>query len=445
MTAGQSDAIAANEVSRYRFQTGPIQELGTDFMADPTIDAVRPESDSDGPDAWRRLVASVLLATIGGVGIWSSVVVLPAIEIEFGLDRGGASLPYFATMIGIAIGGTLIGRMTDRFGMMPLMIMGGIMLAGGYILSAQATGYWQFVVIQAVMIGMLGSAVSFGPLVADISLWFRKRRGLAVALVASGNYLAGAVWPPVIEYLIEMMGWRSAHMIIGVVCLVTMLPLSYALKRRAAVVDGSIIDKAPSAPSGDSGLSLRAIQTLLVLAGLACCIAMSMPQVHIVAYCLELGYGTARGAEMLSLMLALGIVSRLVSGWIADHIGGLRTLILGSVLQCLALLFYLPFDGLVSLYLVSALFGLSQGGIVPSYALIVRDYFPAREAGARVSLVLMATVVGMALGGWMSGEIFDLTGSYQAAFLNGIAWNLLNMSIAGWLLFGPRFLKLRAG
>jgi MFS family permease len=328
--------------------------------------------------------------------------------------------------------------------MMPLMIMGGIMLAGGYILSAQATGYWQFVVIQAVMIGMLGSAVSFGPLVADISLWFRKRRGLAVALVASGNYLAGAVWPPVIEYLIEMMGWRSAHMIIGVVCLVTMLPLSYALKRRAAVVDGSIIDKAPSAPSGDSGLSLRAIQILLVLAGLACCIAMSMPQVHIVAYCLELGYGTARGAEMLSLMLALGIVSRLVSGWIADHIGGLRTLILGSVLQCLALLFYLPFDGLASLYLVSALFGLSQGGIVPSYALIVRDYFPAREAGARVSLVLMATVVGMALGGWMSGEIFDLTGSYQAAFLNGIAWNLLNMSIACWLLFGPRILKLRA-
>ncbi|MGI9418671.1 MAG: MFS transporter [Geminicoccaceae bacterium] len=400
----------------------------------------------DGPGAWRRLVASVLLATIGGVGIWSSVVVLPAIEADFGLDRGGASLPYFATMLGLATGGTLIGRLTDRFGMMPLMIMGGVMLGAGYWLSAQATAYWQFVLIQAVMIGMLGASVSFGPLVADISLWFRKRRGIAVALVASGNYLAGAVWPPVIEPLIEQVGWRQTHMMIGIVCVVTMLPLSLALRRRAAVSDDGLIDRAPSSPSGGAGgLSPAALQTLLVLAGLACCIAMSMPQVHIVAYCLDLGYGTARGAEMLSVMLALGIVSRLVSGWIADQIGGLKTLILGSLGQCLALFFYLPFDGLVSLYVVSALFGLSQGGIVPSYALIVRDYFPAREAGARVSLVLMATVVGMALGGWMSGEIYDLTGSYQAAFLNGIAFNLLNMSIAFWLLFRPRVARAEAG
>jgi len=411
-------------------------------MADPAS-AADSESDVDAGPAWWRLVASVLLSTIGGVGIWSSVVVLPVIELEFELDRGGASLPYLATMIGIAVGGTLIGRMTDRFGMMPLMVMGGLMLAGGYTLSAQVTQYWQFVVIQAVMIGLLGSAVSFGPLVADISLWFRRRRGIAVALVASGNYLAGAVWPPVIEHLIGTVGWREAHTMIGLVCLVTMLPLSYALKRRASVAAGSRVDRAPSAPSAETGLSPVMLQVLLVLAGLACCVAMSMPQVHIVAYCLELGYGMDRGAEMLSLMLTLGIVSRLVSGWIADYIGGLRTLILGSVLQCLALLFYLPFDGLVSLYLVSALFGLSQGGIVPSYALIVRDYFPANQAGARVSLVLMATVVGMALGGWMSGEIFDLTGSYQAAFINGIAWNLLNMSIAFWLLLGPRLWKLR--
>lgn len=180
-------------------------------------------------------------------------------------------------------------------------------------------------------------------------------------------------------------------------------------------------------------MSRPTLQVLLVIAGLACCIAMSMPQVHIVAYCGELGYGVARGAEMLSLMLGLGVVSRLASGLIADRIGGVGTLILGSTLQCLALIFYLPFDGLT---FVSALFGLSQGGIVPSYALIVREYFPAREAGARVSLVLMATVVGMAAGGWMSGAIYDLTGSYQAAFLNGIAWNLVNMSIALWLLMG---------
>jgi MFS family permease len=160
-----------------------------------------------------------------------------------------------------------------------------------------------------------------------------------------------------------------------------------------------------------------------------------MPQVHIVAYCSDLGFGAARGAEMLSLMLASGIVSRLVSGWICDRIGGLRTLLLGSALQGLALLLFLPFDSLASLYVVSALFGLFQGGIVPSYAIIVREHFPPNEAGARVGTVLMCTLLGMALGGWMSGKVFDLTGSYDAAFLNGIAWNLLNLAIAGTLLW----------
>jgi MFS family permease len=165
---------------------------------------------------------------------------------------------------------------------------------------------------------------------------------------------------------------------------------------------------------------------------------MSMPQVHIVAYCGDLGYGPARGAQMLSLMLACGIVSRLTFGWVSDRIGGLRTLAVGSSLQGLALLLFLPFDGLASLYLISALFGLFQGGIVPSYAIIIREYFSPKEAGLRVSTVITSTLFGMALGGWMSGAIFDLTGSYRVAFINGIAWNLLNVSIAVWLLRRPR-------
>jgi len=407
-------------------------------MADHEINDA--EHDLDGAYAWRRLLASVGLATIGGIGIWSSVVVLPAIEIEFGVDRGGASLPYFATMLGLAIGGIVIGRLSDRFGIMPLLMFASVMLGTGYVVSAQVTSYWQFVAVQAIMIGMLGASASFGPLVADISLWFKRYRGMAIGIVASGNYLAGAVWPPILEHMIDDVGWRQTHMTVGIFCTLAMLPLCLMLRRRSSAVQnersGNGSDQATSA-----GMSPAMLQALLVLAGLACCIAMSMPQVHIVAYCLDLGYGTERGAEMLSIMLGLGIVSRLASGWIADHIGGVRTLILGSTLQCLALFLYLPFDGLAPLYIVSAIFGLSQGGIVPSYALIVRDYFPAKEAGARVSLVLMATVVGMAVGGWMSGEIYDLTGSYQAAFLNGIAWNLLNMSIAFWLLFRPSRIK----
>jgi MFS family permease len=170
---------------------------------------------------------------------------------------------------------------------------------------------------------------------------------------------------------------------------------------------------------------------------------MSMPQVHIVAYCADLGYGPARGAEMLALMLGCGIISRLISGVICDRIGGIRTLLLGSALQGIALCMFLPFDGLVSLYLISALFGLFQGGIVPSYAIIIREYFPAAEAGRRVGSVIMCTMFGMALGGWMSGKIFDLTGSYQMAMINGMAWNLLNLSIAGFLFWRVRQAVLR--
>jgi MFS family permease len=389
----------------------------------------------DSPYAWRRLAASLALSSIGGIGLWSVVVTLPAIQAEFAIARGEATLPYTATMVGFAVGGVMMGRLADRFGITVPVILGTLMLGTGYVAASQATSLWQFILAQAVFVGMLGSAATFAPLVADVSLWFERRRGIAVAIVASGNYVAGALWPPLLQAAIDAWGWRQAHLGIGVICVVTMLPLALTLRRRPPLEE-----RRPAV--GAAGLSVVArmspsrLQALLVLAGLACCIAMSMPQVHIVAYCADLGYGPARGAEMLALMLGLGVVSRLVSGLIADRIGGVGTLMLGSTLQCLALVFYLPFDGLVSLYVVSALFGLSQGGIVPSYALIAREYFPAREAGARVSLVLTATIAGMAIGGWMSGAIFDLTGSYQAAFLNGIAWNLLNMSIAFWLLLG---------
>ncbi len=397
----------------------------------------------DSPYAWRRLAASLALSTVGGVGLWSVVVVLPTIQTEFGVDRGSASLPYFGTMLGAAFGGVFMGRLADRFGIRVPILIGICGLVLGYIAAANATSYWQFLVAQALLIGFFGTSVTFAPLVADASLWFVKRRGIAIAIVASGNYLAGTVWPPLLTWAMADVGWRQAYMGVAVICLVLMLPLSFALKRRAAM-DDVVPTRSANGGQGVASMSPATIQVLLVVAGLSCCIAMAMPQVHIVAYCGDLGYGVARGAEMLSVMLGLGVVSRLLSGVIADWIGGVRTLILGSTLQCLALALYLPFDGLTSLYVVSALFGLSQGGIVPSYAVIVREYFPAREAGARVSLVMMATVVGMAAGGWMSGEIYDWTGSYQAAFLHGIAWNLLNMSIAFWLLLGRPRSRARA-
>jgi len=408
----------------------------------------------ESPYAWARLAMSLLLMTIGGSGMYSITVVLPRIQQDFGIDRGGASLPYTLTMIGFGIGGILMGRLADRFGVMLVVMVGAVGLGVGYIAASFAPGLALFCLAQGLFIGLLGTSATFAPLMADTTRWFDRRRGIALAICMSGNYTAGAFWPPVMQYFIDQVGWRQTYLGMGIFCIASMVPLALMLRPKPPVVE---IVPAPTLASGGAavapataskrplGLPPNVLLALLSLAGVSCCVAMSMPQVHIVAYCGDLGFGAARGAEMLSLMLGLGVVSRLVSGWISDRIGGLRTLLLGSLLQGVALLMFLPSDGLVSLYVVSGLFGLFQGGIVPSYALIVREYFPPEEAGARVGTVLMATLLGMALGGWMSGAVFDLTGSYRAAFLNGIAWNLLNLSIVGFLLWRASALGLITG
>jgi MFS family permease len=385
----------------------------------------------DSRYSWIRLAASVVLSTTGGIGLWAGVIVLPFIQADFGIDRAAASFPYTMTMIGFAFGGILSGKMADKFGIMIPMMFGAVMLCVGFFAAALAPNYWSYVAASSGVIGLLGSGTTFGPLVADVSLWFQKKRGIAVGIVASGNYLAGTIWPPLLTYATQHYGWRHAFMFIGVVCVVIMLPLSLMLRQRA-----SLVERPSPAAINQPIEGNNFLQAMLILAGLSCCVAMSMPQVHLVAYCGDLGFGPTVGAQMLSVMLGFGVVSRLVSGYFSDRIGGIGTLIIGSFLQCLALLFYIPFNGLVSLYLVTALFGLAQGGIVPSYALIVRDHFPAKEAGTRISMVFTATVLGMALGGWLSGVIFDHTGSYKLAFLHGVAWNLLNMGIAFWLLIG---------
>jgi len=381
------------------------------------------------------LGVSLALSTIGGVGMWSVVVALPAVQSEFGVARGDASLPYTLTMIGFGLASILMGRLADRFGIMVPVITGTIAMALGYAGAASAHSLWLYALLQGLLIGT-GSAATFAPLLAHVSFWFARRRGIAIAIFASGNYLAGTVWPPIVQHFIQSAGWRQTYFGIAVFCLATMLPLALFLRRPPPVIELELSGSHAARPVATDalGLSRRALQTLLIVAGLCCCVAMSMPQVHLVAYCADLGYGAARGAQMLSLMLACGIVSRLTFGFICDRIGGLRTLLLGSSLQGFALLLFLPFTGPVSLYVISALFGLFQGGIVPSYAIIVREYFPPREAGARVGAVITATLFGMALGGWMSGAIFDLTGSYKAAFVNGILFNLVNVSIALFLL-----------
>ncbi len=438
----------------------------------PNIDVspatAAPASLIDSPQAAWRLLNTLGLVVLGNSSMYVVSVVLPAVQAEFGVGRADASLPYTLMMVCLGLGGLWTGRMADRHGLMPVLCVGAVAVCGGFVWAGLSGSIWGFGLAHGLM-GLIGASATFAPLMADTALWWNKRRGIAVAICASGNYIAGALWPPIVQHGIETIGWRHTYVLMGLVCGVGMLLLALRMRQRAPLVlmdvsasavpasaGGAAQGAAASSSSATAAAPLTALaplpldrsrpfglrpvhaQLLLCVAGVACCVAMAMPQVHIVAYCTDLGFGAARGAEMLSLMLACGIVSRLVSGVICDHIGGVRTLLLGSALQGVGLMLFLPFDGLVPLYVISAMFGLFQGGIVPAYAIIIREYFALQEAGARVGAVIMATLVGMALGGWMSGWIFDVTGSYQAAFINGMGWNLLNLSIVGWLYWRVR-------
>jgi MFS family permease len=390
----------------------------------------------DSAYAARRLFITLLLMTLGGSSMYVVSVVLPEVQKEFDVSRADASLPYTLMMLGFGAGGLAMGKLADKWGVHVALWIGAVGVGSGFILAGMASNIWLFALAHGLLMGLLGSSSTFAPLLADTSLWWDKRRGIAVAVCASGNYLAGSIWPALAQQGVETLGWRETYIWIGIVCGLGMLALSFLMKQRPPMMvvaaPGSVQSMASERPFG---LPVNTAHALLCVAGVACCVAMAMPQVHIVAYCTDLGFGAARGSEMLSLMLACGIVSRLISGAICDRIGGLKTLALGSLLQGVALLLFLPFDGMVSLYVISALFGLFQGGIVPAYAIIVREYFPAKRVGVLVGAAIMATMIGMALGGWMSGKVFDLTGSYHAAFVNGVLWNALNLSIALFLLW----------
>lgn len=391
-------------------------------------------SETEPKGAWPKLIVALVLSTIGGSGFWSVVVALPAIGSAFAVNRADASLAYIATMLGYAGGTLVMARLTDRFGITLPLTAGTVMLGLGYVAVGNVPSLPFFMLAQGLLVGV-GSAAAYTPLVASVSLWFTRHRGIAIAICASGNTLAGTVWPTVLQYFFDTIGWRKTFVALGLFCLATMPPLILALRPRAPIRDHGRAAAAPGAGSVAAlGLAPARLHVLLVIAGVMCCLAMSVPQVHLIAYARDLGYGATRGAEMLSLMLGASLLSRVAFGWSADRIGGVANLLLGSTMQAAALLLYAFFDSLDALYAISALFGLVQSGIIPSYAIIVREYFPAREAATRLALIAVANFAGMSLGAWMAGEIFDLTGSYHVAFLNGVLWNAINIAIVAWLL-----------
>ena len=390
----------------------------------------------DTASSWRRLTICSVIGLFINIGIWSVVVVLPEIEREFNSSRASSALPYTFTLAGFAIGNFVIGSIVDRIGIAKATIYASLLVSSNFLLCSLSDSL--LIITSSHFFLGLGTAVGFGPLIADITHWFVKRRGIAVAIIASGNYLSGVVWSPLIGIMLSSFTWRDIYLSIAIVLPTVVIPFAFLLLNKTTKIKSDTENDFYANNTKLVKISGGRLQFLLGMAGIGCCIAMAMPQVHIVAYCVGLGFGATIGASMLSVMLASGIISRIMFGLCADRIGSLNTLILSSALQMISLIFFIPFDGMISLFVVSAIFGLSQGGIVPSYALVVRHFLPAQEAGQRIGIVLMLTIFGMAIGGWMSGFIFDQTGSYKMAFLNGILWNIFNLGILGWLFFNVK-------
>ena len=394
----------------------------------------------DSSYSWLRLFFTLIVATVGNAGMWIVILVLPEIQDTYSISRSTASIPNTLTMIGFGLGNLYFGRAIDKYGAFYVVIIAAILNAIGFYFASISITLSANSVCH-LLIGF-GTGASFAPLVADVSLWFKKRRGVAVAIASSGNYFSGAVWPFILGGVLETQGWETVYHYLAMISIFAMIPLATLLRRKIpeAVIsqdNTNALNKISSI-----GLSKSLLIILLSFAGFGCCVAMSMPQIHIVALCTDLGFSLRVGSEMLSLMLIGGIISRFLSGILSDYVGGVYTLLLGSTLQCISLFLFMPFDGLVPLYVVSLIFGLSQGGIVPSYTMIIREYIPASEAGTKAGLVLMMTILGMAFGGWISGPIYDLSGSYQIALWNGVLFNVMNIVIILCIFF--RTNKLRS-
>jgi len=381
-----------------------------------------------------RLATVLALMTLGCSAMYAGVMVLEPLALELNTGRGNSSLIYGTFMIGFALGGVFMGRLADRMGIMIPALIGSLALPAGFYLAAHASSILEICLAFSLLCGFLGSSFSMAPLIADISHWFSRRRGLAVGIAFSGSYVAGAIWPPILQRMFDAQGWRESFVDLALLTLILMALLSLLLYPRSP-----INEQLPTASSANSNLTNSAIsagtlQSLIYLAGFGCCVAMAMPQVHIVPYVMDLGHPAIRGAEMLGLMLGFGVISRVGSGWLSDRIGGLATLVLGSALQLAVLIAFLTGNSLVFLYGISIAFGLSQGGIVPSYTIILRAFFPPKQAGWRISTSFLFTIAGMAFGGWIAGLLYDLTGSYTVSFLNAIGFNILNLWVAASLL-----------
>lgn len=382
---------------------------------------------------WVIIIASLL---IHGIGLGAQnilFVTLKPIAADLGAARAVPSLAYSLMMIGAGTGGIFMGLWMDRRGVMQPVLFGAVMIALGSLLASQSEGRWGLYVANGVLIGLLGKSAMIAPLVANATRWFDRRRGLAIAIIASGQGVAGVTWPPIVRYLNDVVGWRDIYFYYGLFVLVTMIPLALLLRPKPPIAPSGPAHHAHGVDGLVLGLPSKVVQGMLWLAVVGCCAGMAMPMVHLVSHATDLGHPAKRAAELLSVLFAAAFVSRITFGMLADRIGGVLTLLIGSCCQAVMLFTFSIVDSLAGLYIAALLFGLGFAGIMPCYSLIIRLLFPIDQVGRRIAAQYMFAAFGMALGGWLGGAIFDLTGSYSHAFLAGVGFNVMNLALIATL------------
>ena len=347
-------------------------------------------------------------------------------------DRSVLALAGSLVWVGTGVGGIPMGWLADRIGIRAIVALGTISMACGLALSTLGS-IWALYIGHGLLIGVIGNGAIYAPLVIYVSRWFDRRRGAAIALISSGQYIAGVVWPSVFEQGIARFGWQSTMLAYAVVVLLLIPPFLFLLKQPPIPV----VAGGPAARAKDRivlGMRPNAAQALICLAAFCCCIPMAIPSSHLVAFCSDIGITPAHGAAMLSVLLGCAFVSRQFWGALADRIGGLRTVLAGSVCQAVAISAFLLTQDERGLFVIAAAFGLGFSGIIPSYAVAIRDLFPSSEASWRIPAVLFTGMSGMAVGSWFGGVLYDHFGGYAPAFATGVLFNVVNLAIVGFLV-----------
>jgi MFS family permease len=387
----------------------------------------------EGPASWAAAMTTVLILSVAFGSPLAVVVGLKLITAEMQTDRSVVALAGSLAWVGTGAGGIAMGWLADRIGLRPVVAFGAVMTAGGLVVSTLGST-WALYVGHGLMIGFLGNGAVYAPLLIYVSRWFDRRRGTAIALISSGQYVAGVLWPSVFQIGLDRYGWQATMQVFAVVVLVTILPLMALLKPAPDAPVPSGVGGAAARRRTVLGLHPNLVQGLICLAAFCCCIPMAIPSSHLVAFCSDIGISATHGAAMLSVLLGCAFVSRQIWGALADRLGGLRTVLIGSAFQAVTIAAFMATEDEAGLFLIAAAYGLGFSGIIPSYSVAIRDHYPSAEASWRIPCVLFAGMSGMAVGSWWAGALYDAFGHYAIAFVSGVLFNVLNLLVVGFLV-----------